>query len=54
MVTVYCSPVSGFEVISPSNGGNPAELLIITTAAAPAFCPKIARATRAHVPRCVT
>jgi hypothetical protein len=51
MVTVYASPVSGFDVISPSNGGRPVVLLIITTALAPAFCPKIARATRAHTPR---
>jgi hypothetical protein len=51
MVTLYCSPVSGFEVIGPSNGGRLVELLIITTAAAPAFWPKTARATRAQVPR---
>src|SRR5438876_5342709 len=38
----------------PSKGGNPEELLIITTAASPASSPKTARATRAHVPRFVT
>src|SRR5215218_6016850 len=54
IVTVYSSPVSGFEVIFPSNGGKSAEVLIMTTATAPAFWPKIARATRAHVPRTVT
>src|SRR5436190_2961151 len=52
MVTTYGSPVSGFMVIGPSNGGRLVALLIITTAAAPAFWPKMARATRAHVPRC--
>src|SRR5882757_7918516 len=36
MVTVNGSPVSGFDVISPSNGGRLLALLIITTAAAPA------------------
>src|SRR5438128_1122351 len=38
----------------PSKGGNPEELLIITTAASPASSPKTARATRAHIPRRVT
>src|SRR6185312_10172166 len=54
MVTLNCSPVSGFPVIGPSNGGSVPSVLIITTAAAPACWPKTARATRAHVPRCVT
>src|SRR5687767_12267434 len=54
IVTVNGIPVSGFEVICPSNGGNPESVLIIATAAAPACSPKIARATRAHVPRNVT
>src|SRR5437016_5420416 len=40
--------------ISPSNGGKPGPLLIITTAAAPWRCPKTARSTRAQVPRSVT
>src|SRR4029077_14665179 len=35
IVTLCCSPVSGFEVIGPSNGGKPAEVLVITTPAAP-------------------
>src|SRR5262249_24074160 len=39
MVTVKSSPVSGFWVIFPSNGGSPAALLIKRTAAAPAFSP---------------
>src|SRR6202171_2926489 len=34
-----------------SNGGNPASVLIITTAAAPCACPICARATRAQTPR---
>src|SRR5258706_12238362 len=54
MVTTNGSPVSGFDVIGPSNGGNVVALLIMTTAAAPACWPKIARDTRAQVPRCVT
>src|SRR5436190_21321179 len=54
MVTVYCSPVSGFSVICPSKGGRVLALLIITTAAAPACWPKMARATRAQTPRCTT
>ena len=54
IVTLCCSPVSGFEVIGPSNGGKPVPLLIITTATSPASSPKTARATRAHVPRFVT
>src|SRR5215470_15908221 len=54
MVTMNCSPVSGLEVMLPSNGGKPVALLIMSTAAAPAFCPKMARATRAQVPRWVT
>src|SRR5258705_1754908 len=54
IVTVNCWPVSGLLVIGPSNGGNVAALLTMTTAAAPASCPKIARATRAQVPRAVT
>ena len=41
MVTVYSSPVSGFPVIFPSNGGKEVALLIMITAAAPAFWPKI-------------
>ena len=49
-----CSPVSGFSVIGPSKGGSDVALLIITTAAAPACWPKIARATRAQTPRCTT
>src|SRR4029077_16081970 len=47
IVTLCCSPVSGFEVIGPSNGGKPAEVLIITTAASPASTPKTARETPA-------
>src|SRR5262245_25177516 len=39
IVTLNCSPVSGFDVIGPSNGGRPGALLISTTAAAPAFWP---------------
>src|SRR5207244_8278848 len=54
IVTVYGWPVSGLEVIGPSKGGYPAALLIMATAAAPACWPKIARATRAQVPRFVT
>ena len=54
IVTLCCSPVSGFEVIGPSKGGYPLALLIITTAASPASSPKTARATRAHEPRLVT
>src|SRR5260370_15095229 len=54
IVTLCCSPVSGFCVIGPSKGGKAPELLIITTAASPASSPKTARATRAHVPRVVT
>src|SRR5512138_3967456 len=54
IVTVYFSPVSGFPVIGPSYGGKADELFSMTTAAAPAFCPKTARATRAQVPRRVT
>src|SRR5438552_654583 len=33
IVTVKASPVSGFEVIVPSNGGKPVALFTITTAA---------------------
>src|SRR5215472_9695350 len=54
MVTLCCSPVSGLEVIGPSNGGKPAVLLIIATAASPASSPNTALATRAQVPRLVT
>src|SRR5215467_111924 len=54
MVTVNCCPVSGLLVIGPSNGGSEFALLIISTAAAPASWPKIARATRAQVPRLTT
>jgi hypothetical protein len=36
MVTTYGIPVSGLEVILPSNGGSPAALLPMITAAAPA------------------
>src|SRR4029077_9193379 len=54
MVTLKGMPVSGLLVILPSNGGKPPELLTITTATAPACWPKMARAPRAHVPRCVT
>src|SRR5882724_3362943 len=55
IVTVYASPGgSGLPVMGPSNGGNPPALLSITTAAAPAFWPKTARATRAQVPRRTT
>src|SRR5262249_54542926 len=49
-----CSPVSGLDVMFPSNGGKPAALLAMITAAAPACCPKIAFATRAQVPRLTT
>ena len=41
-------------MIWPSNGGKPLELLTMITAAAPACWPKIAFATRAHVPRATT
>src|SRR6266849_220840 len=54
IVTLNRSPVSGFPVMGPSNGGSPAALLITSTAAAPACCPNTARATRAQVPRTVT
>src|SRR6266850_1100504 len=54
IVTWYGAPVSGFEVMLPSYGGNVVEVLIKATAAAPACCPKIARATRAQVPRSAT
>src|SRR6187397_1279166 len=54
IVTSNGVPSSGFERIGPSNGGRPAALLIMATAAAPACWPKIARATRAQVPRSVT
>src|SRR5882672_6462983 len=54
IVTRNASPVSGFPVIWPSKGGKPAALLTINTAAAPAFWPNTARATRAQVPRAVT
>ena len=46
--------MSGLLVIGPSTGGRFVELSTITTAAAPAFWPKIALATRAHVPRMTT
>ena len=39
IVTVYGTPVSGFDVIWPSNGGNALDVLIITTATAPACWP---------------
>ena len=54
IVTLNGTPVSGFEVIGPSTGGRPVSLLTITTARAPACWPKIAFATRAHVPRLTT
>src|SRR5512140_170986 len=54
MVTVNGTPSSGLNVIGPSNGGRPATLFTITTAAAPACCPKMAFATRAQTPRCTT
>src|SRR5581483_3353759 len=54
IVTVNWNPLSGSAVIGPSNGGSDVALLIMTTAAAPACWPKIARATRAQLPRCVT
>src|SRR5262249_21143920 len=41
IVTVNCSPVSGLFVIGPSNGGSELSVFTITTAAAPAFWPKI-------------
>ena len=47
-------PSSGFDVIRPSTGGRLVSLLTMTTAAAPACWPKIAFATRAHVPRLTT
>ena len=37
--TLYDSPVSGFDVIAPSKGGSAPEVLIMTTATAPAFWP---------------
>ena len=45
-----CVGSFGSEVILPSNGGKPAVLLAITTAAAPAACPTYALWTRAHGP----
>src|SRR2546422_4455834 len=54
IVTLKASPVSGLEVIGPSNGGKLVALFTITTAAAPACWPKIAFATRAQVPRFTT
>ena len=41
-------------MIGPSYGGNAVELLTMITPAAPACWPKIAFATRAHVPRLTT
>src|SRR4029077_2032999 len=40
----------GSDVILPSNGGRPAVLLTIATAAAPASWPTYALCTRAHAP----
>src|SRR4051812_39669467 len=54
MVTLNGWPVSGLLVIGPSTGGSPVVLSTITTALAPARSPKIALATRAHVPRTTT
>ena len=54
IVTVYCSPVSGSDVIWPSNGGSGAALLAMITAIAPAFWPRIAFETRAQTPRLTT
>src|SRR5262249_2230869 len=54
IVTLNGTPSSGLLVILPSNGGRLAELLTMITPAAPACWPKIAFATRAHVPRATT
>ena len=54
IVTVKGTPSSGFDVIGPSSGGKFASLLTMITATAPACWPKIALATRAHVPRFTT
>jgi len=54
IVTVYCSPVSGSDVIWPSNGGRLLALLAMITAIAPAFWPRIAFETRAQTPRLTT
>src|SRR5882672_7141107 len=54
IVTVNGMWVSGLDVIGPSNGGSPAALFTMTTAAAPACWPKIAFATRAQLPRLTT
>src|SRR5882762_9012787 len=54
IVTLKGTPSSGLAVIGPSNGGKPAALFTITTAAAPACWPKMAFATRAQVPRFTT
>ena len=53
-MTTNCSPLSGLEVIGPSNGGKLVALFAMTTAAAPAFWPQIAFATRAQTPRFTT
>ena len=54
--SVLFTPRNGMATlgIGPSNGGSAAELLIMTTAAAPWRAPKVARSTRAQVPRSVT
>src|SRR6185437_2448219 len=54
IVTTNGVPSSGLPVIFPSNGGSEPELLTMITPAAPACWPKIAFATRAHVPRATT
>src|SRR4051812_2551981 len=61
IVTLYEKPpksggpaASGSLVIGPSYGGDSVELLTMITPAAPACWPKIAFATRAHVPRATT
>src|SRR3979490_987282 len=40
-------------LIGPSSEGYPADVLIMATAAAPWFCPKMARLMRAQTPRSV-
>ena len=55
MVTGYTSPVVRIAGdLHLRTAASAVVLLIITTAAAPAFWPKTARATRAQVPRCTT
>ncbi len=54
--SVLLTPRNGMLTLGmgPSKGGSAVALLIITTAAAPWRAPKVARSTRAQVPRSVT